>query len=124
MIELYGIPNCHTVKKAQSWLAAHAIEYTFINFKKQAPTRQKIEQWLTAVPLTSLLNKKGTTWRKLTPEQQLQAENEQGAIALMCAQPSLIKRPVLVSGNHSTQVGFTETQYQQLFQTQTNAGNQ
>ena len=104
-------------------MAEQGIEYAFINFKKQTPTAQQIEQWLKAVPLASLLNKKGTTWRKLSPEQQLQAENEQEAIALMCAQPSLIKRPVLVSQNHPTQVGFTEIQYQQLFQTQTNAGN-
>ena len=96
-IQLYGIPNCATVKKARAWLDEHHIAHEFINFKTQAPTRE----WL--------------SWRKLTPEQQAQANSEAGAIALMMAQPSVIKRPVLVCGGKIT-VGFDADAYAALFQ--------
>ena len=104
-IQLYGIPNCATVKKARAWLDEHHIAHEFINFKTQAPTRE----WLSGCL------KRGTTWRKLTPEQQAQANSEAGAIALMMAQPSVIKRPVLVCGGKIT-VGFEADAYAALFQ--------
>lgn len=115
MIELYGIPNCSSVKKAREWLAENGIAYTFHDFKKVAPTAEWLSGCLKKLDLAQLLNKRGTTWRNLTPEQQAQAENLDGAIALMCANPSVIKRPVLLHGDDVV-VGFDEQIYRQMFQ--------
>ncbi|MBP6115585.1 MAG: arsenate reductase [Neisseriaceae bacterium] len=115
MTTLYGIPNCSTVKKARTWLDAQSILYTFVDFKKQAPTAELIQSWLQDVPLTTLINKRGTTWRKLSPEEQASAEHADAAIALMITNPSIIKRPVLVHAEH-TQVGFSEDAYADTFQ--------
>lgn len=115
MRHLYGISNCSTVKKARAWLEARQIDYVFHDFKKEAPTAEWLAGCLQHVPLEILLNKRGTTWRKLTPEEQAQAADESGAIALMCAYPSLIKRPVLTGGN-GVLAGFDETQYAQYVQ--------
>lgn len=113
--QLYGIPNCATVKKARAWLEEQQIAYEFINFKTQAPTRDWLSGCLKRVPLETLLNKRGTTWRKLTPEEQAQANTEDGAIALMMAHPSVIKRPVLLLGEQIA-VGFDAAHYTALFQ--------
>lgn len=115
MIELYGIPNCATVKKARSWLEEHGIAYTFHDFKKEPPSEAWLLGCLKDVPLETLLNKRGTTWRKLTPEQQTQAQTQAGAIALMQIQASVIKRPVLQT-NGQTWVGFSPEQYAKIFQ--------
>lgn len=114
MTMLYGIPNCSTVKKARTWLDEQSRLYTFIDFKKQAPTADLIQTWLKDVPLTTLINKRGTTWRKLSAEAQASAEQVDAAIALMIENPSIIKRPVLVHEGH-TQVGFSEEAYASTF---------
>ena len=93
MTVIYGIANCDTVKKARAWLAANGLAYEFVDFKKQPPSVGLIESWLTQIPLDALLNKRGTTWRKLTPQQQAEAADPQGAVKLMAEQPSIIKRP-------------------------------
>lgn len=111
---LYGIPNCQTVKKARVWLEEQNIPFEFINFKTQAPTTAIIQAWLKDVPLEKLLNRQGTTWRKLEPSVQEQASSTEGAIALMIANPSLIKRPVLVYKN-KTHLSFTPDAYQSIF---------
>ena len=119
MIRLYGIPNCDTVKKARTWCDQHGVAYEFVDFKKAPPSVEQLQQWLAAVPLTTLLNKKGTTWRKLDPAQQAQAEHNAGTIALMQTHPSVIKRPVLQCGERII-VGFNATEYtQQLLPSQT-----
>lgn len=115
MIELYGIPNCATVKKARAWLEERDLAYTFHDFKKAAPTAEWLSGCLKQVEWEILLNKRGTTWRKLTPEQQAQAATPAGAIELMMANPSVIKRPVL-SWNGRVVVGFSEAMYADLFQ--------
>lgn len=97
MTTVHGIPNCNSVKKTRDWLAAHGIDYTFHDFKKLGIDKATLEQWLTAVPLATLINKKGTTWRKLTPEQQALADTPDTAIELMMQHTSVIKRPVVVS---------------------------
>lgn len=113
---LYGIPNCDTVKKARRWLDEHGIEYTFSDFKKTAPSLTQIEQWAEAVSLDNLLNKRGTTWRKLDEQTQQQANHDKAAaFVLMAAQPSLIKRPVLEYGTQIA-VGFKPELYQDIFQ--------
>ena len=82
MIKLYGIPNCDTVKKARSWLAENGIEFEFVDFKKNAPTAELIDGWLNQVALEILLNKRGTTWRKLDKDAQESAVTKEGAIDL------------------------------------------
>ncbi|EGZ46523.1 arsenate reductase [Neisseria wadsworthii] len=112
--KLYGIPNCDTVKKARNWLAENGIEYKFVDFKKSPPSHELIKEWLKAVPLEILLNKRGTTWRKLTDEEKAGAENQGVAVELMVQQPSTIKRPVLVHNGRYV-CGFTADVYEDVF---------
>lgn len=111
---LHGIPNCDTVKKARVWLDEQRVAYTFHDFKKAGVSAAMLSDWLAQVPLETLLNRRGTTWRKLTAAEQASASDEAGAIALMMAQPSLIKRPVLVAHGRVT-VGFKPELYRVLF---------
>ena len=115
MIELYGNTNCDTVKKARNWLAENNIVYEFSDFKKNAPSEAVIRQWLEQVPLETLLNKRGTTWRKLDDADRQAAENNlEEAIRLMTENPSLIKRPVLRKEGR-VYVGFSVENYQKVF---------
>ncbi|MDI1272459.1 ArsC family reductase [Polaromonas sp.] len=107
MITVYGIPNCDTVKKARAWLAAHGVAYTFHDFKKQGVPSDGLSAWERAVGWEKLLNRQGTTWRKLDPQLQAATVDAASARALMLAQPSVIKRPVVDWGTQVT-VGFDE----------------
>ncbi|NUE66898.1 MULTISPECIES: Spx/MgsR family RNA polymerase-binding regulatory protein [Snodgrassella] len=110
-IRIYGISQCNTVKKARQWLAEQHINAEFIDFKKIPPTVADIQFWLTQIPKETLINRKGTTWRKLsTSEQQNALSSDEAAINLMINQPSVIKRPVLVN-NQRVLVGFDAQQY-------------
>ncbi|MGO4329958.1 arsenate reductase [Cupriavidus sp. 2TAF22] len=111
---LYGIPNCDTVKKARTWLDANGVAYDFHDFKKQGVDETLLRGWLRHVPLATLLNRKGTTYRALSDADKARAENEAGAIALMQQSPSLIKRPVLDHGGKIS-VGFSADNYAGLF---------
>ena len=93
-IALYGIKNCDTMKKARAWLDARAVGYRFHDYKSEGIDRKRIEAWCKAVGWETLLNRAGTTFRKL-PESKKSALNEAKAISLMLAEPSMIKRPVL-----------------------------
>lgn len=115
MTVLYGIAHCDTVKKARIWLADNGIEFEFVDFKKVPPSEDLIRQWLGQIPLETLLNKRGTTWRKLGEEEKSQAEEADGAVRLMVAQPSLIKRPILVRGD-TFYCGFSAPDYAAVFQ--------
>ena len=98
MAVIYGIPNCDTVKKARSWLTAAGVDYQFVDFKKTPPDEALIRRWLQDIPLETLLNRRGTTWRPLCAHARATAESEEGAVRLMAAHPSMIKRPVLDNG--------------------------
>ncbi|MBH5328933.1 arsenate reductase [Eikenella sp. S3360] len=111
---LYGIPNCSTVKKARAWLDERQVPYTFINFKTTAPEAGQLARWLDAVGADTLVNRRGTTWRKLDPAVQAAAGSREGAIALMQAQPSVIKRPVLEYQGR-IHVGFSPELYSEIF---------
>lgn len=111
---LYGIPNCDTVKKARTWLESNGIDYTFHDFKKQGVDEKMLRAWLKHVPLATLLNKKGTTYRALSDADKAKADNEAGAVALMQTSPSLIKRPVL-DRDGKVSVGFSADTYASLF---------
>ena len=104
MITIYGIPNCDTVKKARTWLDERAIAYTFCNFKTLGVDRAKLGQWAQALGWQALLNRQGTTFRKLAPEEKAGLD-ELRALALMAAHPSAIKRPV-VEHDGGLLVGF------------------
>ena len=115
MTHIYGIPNCSSVQKTRAWLTAHGVDYTFHDFKKQGVDANMLKRWLQTVPLDKLLNKKGTTWRGLSADAQALAAESAGAIELMVAQPSLIKRPVVVY-HSSVFVGHDENQLTLLAQ--------
>lgn len=103
-ITIYGIKNCDTMKKARAWLDGHGVAYDFHDYKTAGIARDKLEQWSDAVGWEILLNRAGTTFRKL-PDNEREDLNERKALALMLAQPSMIKRPVLDLGGKLL-VGF------------------
>jgi arsenate reductase len=111
---LYGIPNCDTVKKARTWLADHGQNVEFHDFKKQGLTREILAAWLQQVDWEILVNRKGTTWRKLTDERRAQVVDKASALELMLENPSVIKRPVL-EGAGPLKVGFSSEQYESTF---------
>jgi Spx/MgsR family transcriptional regulator len=104
-ITFYGIPNCDTVKKARAWLADHGVAYEFHDFKKQGVPVAHLDRWLGQAGWEKLVNRKGTNWRKLDPAAQEAVKDAASAKALMLAQPSVIKRPVVEWGANTT-VGF------------------
>jgi arsenate reductase len=105
-ITLYGIPNCDTVKKARAWLADQGADYAFHDFKKSGVPADRLDRWMTAPAGDKLLNRQGTTWRKLDPAAQAGADSAAGARALMLEQPSVIKRPVVEWPDGTVTVGF------------------
>lgn len=110
ILTVYGIPNCDTVKKARSWLTGQGLAYQFHDFKKQGVPAELLPQWLTQVGEPVLLNRKGTTWRKLDEATRAAVVDNASATALMLAQPSVIKRPVVLWPDERITVGFdTET---------------
>jgi arsenate reductase len=113
-ITLHGIPNCDQVKKARSWLDAHGVAYAFHDFKKAGITRDMIAGWLADTSWEVLVNRKGTTWRALPDERKAVIGDAESATQIMLESPSIIKRPVL-TGAGATQVGFSDTVYQQIF---------
>lgn len=106
---LYGIKNCDTVKKARGWLDSHGIAYTFHDYKTAGIDRAHLQQWCGEHGWETVLNRAGTTFRQL-PEADKAGLDEEKAIALMLAQPSMIKRPVLDLGGR-TLVGFKPDHY-------------
>ena len=103
-ITLYGIPNCETVKKARVYLDGHGVTYNFYDYKKTGIKAADLKRWASEVGWERLLNKAGTTFKKL-PDADRTGIDEAKAIALMLANPSMIKRPV-VEGGKSLPVGF------------------
>lgn len=110
-VTIYGIPNCDTMKKARTWLDDQGIAYDFHDYKKSGIDRTTLEAWSKKVGWETLLNRAGTTFRKL-PDTEKQGLDERKAIALMIAQPSLIKRPVLELARGKLLVGFKPEVYE------------
>ena len=93
-IDFYGIPNCDTVKKARAWLEAKGIAYAFHDYKKEGADPAKLRQWIAAKGWETVLNRRGTAFRKLDPAQTAALDADK-AVPLMVASPSTIKRPVV-----------------------------
>jgi arsenate reductase len=109
-VTIYGIKNCDTMKKARAWLDAHGIAYSFHDYKAAGIERARLESWAREVGWETLINRAGTTFRKL-PEEDRDGLTQRKAIALMLGQPSVIKRPVLdVDGR--LLVGFKPEEYE------------
>ncbi|MFM7379418.1 MAG: Spx/MgsR family RNA polymerase-binding regulatory protein [Erythrobacter sp.] len=98
MIHLYGIPNCDTVKKARLWLDAQGCDYTFHDYKKEGADPERIAGWITAAGLDLVVNRKGTTFRALPDPDKAKAADAASAPALLAANPSVIKRPIVEHG--------------------------
>lgn len=113
MTRLYGIKNCDTVRTARKWLEAQNIDYQFHGFRTDGLNEKDLRAWVKTVGWETLLNRRGTTWRKL-PEATKKSVDETKAIDLMLANPTLIKRPVLVFSK-ITHVGFKPAEYEAIF---------
>ena len=112
-VKIYGIKNCDTMKKAFAWLDAHKVAYEFHDYKKSGVSEAELSRWSGEAGWEKLLNRAGTTFRKL-PEADQQDVTRDKAIALMIANPSMIKRPVLEASG-ALEVGFRPERYAALF---------
>lgn len=110
-MKIYGIPNCNTVKKALDWLKANEVQFEFHDFKKLGISESKLKDWADELGWEALINKRGTTWKKLDLETQNSVVSAESAFALLQEKTSMIKRPVLETGK-SILIGFDELVYQ------------
>jgi arsenate reductase len=111
-ITVYGIANCDTVKKARAWLQDHGVAYQFHDFKKQGLPLDHVDRWVGAAGWEALVNRKGTTWRKLDDATRAAVVDAASAKTLMQQQPSVIKRPIVEWGSTTT-VGFDSGVWEQ-----------
>lgn len=112
MVTVYGIPNCDSMKKARKWLDANNIEYIFHDYKKSGVPEKNLKQWVKKAGWETVLNRRGTTWRKLDEKTKSNID-EHSSIEVMLGNPSCIKRPVLESEKQLL-VGFSSEDYQTL----------
>ncbi len=111
MTHIYGIPNCDTIKKSLDWFKKNKVEFTFHDFRKDGIAIAKLKTWSKAVGRDVLLNKKSTTWRELSPEEQEAASTDKGGLALMQEKTTVIKRPVVEWANGNITAGFNEASF-------------
>ena len=109
---LYGIKNCDTVKKARKWLDANCVPYTFHDFRLDGINKTLVNNFLKQIDVETLINKRGTTWRKLSDKEK-EIKTKSQAVELMIENPTIIKRPVL-DANNKFFVGFSEESYKAL----------
>ncbi len=110
MLQVYGIKNCNTVKKALTWLEENNISFQFHDFKKEGVNDEKLKEWESKVDWQTLVNKKGTTWKKLTAEEQVKVKDADSANHVLKQYTSMIKRPV-VEHENGILLGFNEEEY-------------
>ena len=113
-IDVYGIPNCDTVKKSRKWLDARGIDYAFHDYKKEGADPAKLAAWIAAVGVDTVLNRRGTTFRKLSDAEKADIDDAK-AVTLLQQQPSMIKRPV-VEHPGGLLLGFSETEWEGALQ--------
>ncbi|MGY3053567.1 arsenate reductase [Pedobacter sp. UYEF25] len=112
---LFGIPNCNSVKKAKHFLNENNIEYQFHDFKKNGIDVLKLNQWCNVFGWEKVLNRKGTTVKRLSAEEQALINNQEQAVEFMKVMTSAIKRPILEKDGAAVLISFDEEQYRQLF---------
>ncbi|MBL8398713.1 MAG: arsenate reductase [Candidatus Accumulibacter sp.] len=117
---IYGISNCQTMKRAFAWLTAHGIAYDFVDYRRQPPTDEQLADWHRRVGWSALLNTRGTTWRRLDEDERV-AVDQNKALRLMARQPTLIKRPLLETGDQLL-LGFEPARYAEVFAVDPAAG--
>lgn len=108
---LHGIKNCGTVKKAIAWLNENDIAFDFHDYKKKGIAESKLQEWINQMGLESLINHRGTTWRKLDDEQKEMVKEKDQAIKIMAANTSVIKRPILENEGEIITIGFDEEEF-------------
>ena len=113
MITMFGIKNCDTIKKARKWLEAEGIEYQFHDYKKEGLSSEMLNLWIKDLSWELLINKRGTTWRKL-PEDIKESINQESAIKIMLENTSIIKRPLLIDDADKKLLGFKAEEYQEF----------
>jgi Spx/MgsR family transcriptional regulator len=112
MINLYGIRNCDTIKKARAWLDARGVDYHFHDYKRDGLDAALLRGWVDELGWEALVNRRGTSWRKL-PEDVREQMDTEAAIRVMLETPSIIRRPLLDTGQ-VRHVGFSEADYERL----------
>ncbi len=110
MIEVYGIPNCNTVKKAIEWLKEKSLPYRFHDYKKEGIREEKLKEWCGYFGWENLINKAGTTYKKLSEDEKAAIVDEQSAIQIMLSNTSIIRRPVVEAGKKKL-IRFYEVEY-------------
>ncbi len=113
MVNLYGIKNCDTVKKARNWLEQHGVEYNFHDFREDGIDAAAVQGWLAELGWETLVNRRSTSWKQLDPAVR-EAMDNHSALNAILEQPTLIKRPLLDIG-HERHVGFSDGAYQKIF---------
>ena len=113
MITLYGIKNCDTVKKARTWLEQHKVDYQFHDFRADGLSAAQVKIWIEEIGLETLVNKRSTTWKELSETTKTNF-NEANAATVISENPTLIKRPLLDTGDKK-HVGFKDTEYTTIF---------
>lgn len=111
MITMFGIKNCDTIKKARKWLESEGIDYLFHDYKKDGLSPELLNTWVDDLGWEALINKRGTTWRKL-PEDVKESIDQASAIQIMLENTSIIKRPLLVDDANNKLLGFKADDYQ------------
>lgn len=111
MIFIYGIKNCDSMKKSFKWLDERGIAYEFHDYKKSGVPRDHLLAWCKTLGWHALVNTRGTTWRKLSPDQQ-EIQNQGQAITLMLEHPSVIRRPIIEMPDGQLLIGFDPTTFE------------
>ncbi len=112
---VYGIPNCDSTQKATAWLKKRKINFAFHNYREAGITAAKLNEWSKLAGWEKIFNKKSTTWRSLTSEEQAAVTSQKAAVQLMLTHHSIIKRPV-IEYNGKIVIGYNEALYEQEFQ--------
>lgn len=115
-IELHGLKNCDTCRKARNWLDRHGVEHRFVDYREPPPGVQTLKDWAAAVGgFEALVNRSGTTWRTLAPNRKAPGSDAEWTL-LLREYPALVRRPVLVLGDGRVQLGFSDKLYKSLFE--------
>ena len=111
MLDVYGIKNCNTVKKALAWLDEHGVDYRFHDLKREGVDEDRLRRWVEALGWEALLNRKGLTWRRLSEDERARVNDAESAMALMREKPTIIKRPVVERDGEVILLGFDADAY-------------